>query len=64
MAKVQLYRPYPYNGADGREDAARKNDMRVIRGGGQAEESCDVRVSFRGYGSPESRYGVRYVMEQ
>jgi len=59
-----LYRPYPYNGADGREDAARKNDMRVILGGGQAEESCDVRVSFRGNGSPESRYGVRYVMEQ
>ncbi|KOR29003.1 hypothetical protein TI05_15865, partial [Achromatium sp. WMS3] len=57
-----LYRPYPYNKVDGRE-VLRQNGMRVIRGGGQSIESRDVRVSFRGYGSMESRYGVRYVMD-
>ncbi|MDS4022463.1 MAG: SUMF1/EgtB/PvdO family nonheme iron enzyme [Candidatus Competibacter sp.] len=59
-----LYRPYPYKGTDGREGKGRQDDMRVIRGGGAAPETCDVRVSFRGYGSMESRYGVRYVAEK
>jgi formylglycine-generating enzyme len=56
-----VYRPYPYLANDGRE---RENDseFRVIRGGGNAPETCDVRVSFRGYGQVESTFGVRFAM--
>lgn len=57
------YKEYPYEKNDGRED----NDypgFKVIRGGGNAPESCDVRVSFRGFGDDMSRYGTRFVFEQ
>lgn len=59
-----LYRRYPYNNTDGREGPGRQDDMHVVRGGGQADEACDVSVSLRGYGSLVSSHGVRYVAEK
>ena len=58
-----IYKDYPYKANDGREKE-KSEDFRVIRGGGSAQDTCDVRVSFRGYGSTDtdSRYGVRFVI--
>nr|WP_281720589.1 SUMF1/EgtB/PvdO family nonheme iron enzyme [Nitrosomonas nitrosa] len=65
------YRPYPYKPqaqGDKLQDQGRRKkstrDMIVIRGGGQADESCDVRVAFRGYAHLDSSYGVRFVTEK
>jgi formylglycine-generating enzyme required for sulfatase activity len=58
------YKPYPYS-AVAPADLA-KYEYRVIRGGGLAQESCQVRVAFRGMGSvasPDSAYGVRIAAD-
>lgn len=55
------YMDYPYSSTDGRE-YERRDRFRVIRGGGNAPESCDIRVSFRGYARQNDMYGVRYVI--
>jgi formylglycine-generating enzyme required for sulfatase activity len=72
-----VYLPYPYRAdAQHERQETKKRDFRVIRGGGVAHETSDVRVSFRGYGDPslgsESDeeepsdsygYGVRLVLD-
>lgn len=54
-----IYRKYPYTESNTISDAELK--FRSIRGGGRAEESFDIRVSFRGIGDENSRYGCRLV---
>ena len=52
-----LYKPYPYNFKDGREDA-KANGRRVLRGGSWDYRSSLVRSAFRGDFIPDSRvYG-------
>lgn len=47
-----LYRPYPYDAADGREDPTR-GGSRVIRGGAWSEGPDDQRVIYRSWIGPE-----------
>lgn len=61
---ASAYRRYPYRSQSGASAPPGDNDMIVIRGGGQAPEACDVRVALRGYASPDSQYGVRFVAEK
>lgn len=61
---ASTYRRYPHT-AQSVAGLQRKDDeMIVIRGGGQAPEACDVRVALRGYAYPDSRHGLRLVMEK
>jgi formylglycine-generating enzyme required for sulfatase activity len=51
-----LYRPYPYNAKDGREDP-NSADERVTRGGGQDSRATELTTTYRGRGlsrEPES----------
>ncbi len=53
-----VYRPYPYDPADGREDAA--NPARkffTLRGGGWYDRSIYLRASYRLSGPPDHHYG-------
>jgi formylglycine-generating enzyme required for sulfatase activity len=59
-----LYRPYPYNAADGREDAE-AGDLRVLRGGAFLSDAWDVRCAGRSWGDPGNWlgfYGFRIVL--
>jgi formylglycine-generating enzyme required for sulfatase activity len=56
-----LYKPYPYNATDGREDLT-GNGSRVIRGGAWSEGSNDQTVFYRSWIGPdlsESAIGFR-----
>ncbi|MCG3209824.1 MAG: Hercynine oxygenase [Anaerolineae bacterium] len=57
---------YPYNSDDGREDLnAKRNVMRVLRGGAFDGSSPDVRCAFRGWHHPGNGYyyrGFRVVL--
>jgi len=46
-----LYRPYPYQATDGREDAAAKG-YRVLRGGAWDSPSINLRTSLRSFQDP------------
>ena len=41
-----LYKPYPYNTSDGREDLA-INGARVLRGGSWSDSDLNLRTTFR-----------------
>jgi sulfatase modifying factor 1 len=59
-----VYKPYPYAPAAAADLA--KYPYRVIRGGGLAQESCRLEVSFRGIGdvaSLDSTYGIRLATD-
>jgi len=47
-----LYKPYPYDGTDGREDLARPGS-RVIRGGSWSEGPNDQKAFYRSWIGPE-----------
>ena len=49
-----LYRPYPYQADDGREDS-KSQDKRVVRGGSWEDGPRTLRVSCRAHNSPSSR---------
>lgn len=59
-----VYRAYPYRLPKRGRVKKSSDDMIVIRGGGHAQESCDVRVAFRGYANLDSQYGVRFITER
>jgi formylglycine-generating enzyme required for sulfatase activity len=42
-----LYRPYPYDDQDGRNDSADHDGKRVVRGGSWNDRPCRARSSFR-----------------
>jgi formylglycine-generating enzyme required for sulfatase activity len=49
-----VYKPYPYDPADGREDISTPSNKRfVIRGGGWLGQSIDLRASYRSFYSPD-----------
>jgi formylglycine-generating enzyme required for sulfatase activity len=47
-----LYKPYPYNAADGREDPDNSSDFRIFRGGSFAHNDYDLRTAKRGWDQP------------
>ena len=47
-----LYKPYPYDASDGREDPTRRGS-RVIRGGAWSEGPDDQHVFYRSWIGPE-----------
>ena len=51
-----IYKEYPYEGGDGREDQS-SNDRRVVRGGSWAFDNGDVRCADRYWDDPGSRHG-------
>jgi serine/threonine-protein kinase len=59
-----LYWPYPYDAADGREDAA-ADATRLVRGGSTAEGAADTRSALRHEYGPDESYcskGFRLVL--
>jgi formylglycine-generating enzyme required for sulfatase activity len=50
-----LYRPYPYQADDGREDVEAQGD-RVVRGGSFDGSADAARCAYRDHGSPNARY--------
>ena len=57
-----LYRPYPYDPMDGREDPTRPGDKRVLRGGAFYSTARRVRCAYRDSSHPEDwrgHYGFR-----
>jgi formylglycine-generating enzyme required for sulfatase activity/energy-coupling factor transporter ATP-binding protein EcfA2 len=60
-----LYRPYPYNSADGRENADVADGQRVFRGGSFGDSQNPVRCASRLNLGPDHRYydnGFRIVV--
>ena len=59
-----IYRPYPYDAADGREDPESRDGRRALRGGSWSSGLDLARTSFRGHGDPGLRddvMGIRLV---
>lgn len=59
-----LYRPYPYNAEDGREDPTHPGAYWVIRGGAWFDNPANVRTSCRRHNDPGTRnngIGLRVV---
>jgi len=57
-----LYRPYPYDPMDGREDPTRAGDKRVLRGGAFYSTARRVRCAYRDSSHPDDwrgHYGFR-----
>jgi formylglycine-generating enzyme len=54
-----LYKPYPYDKQDGREDSTNADNLRVVRGGSwtDAEDENVLRAAYRLYSSPSTRVG-------
>jgi len=50
-----LYKPYPYDAADGREDPADMTNLRVMRGSAWNGSPSDLRLAFRGQIPSSSR---------
>lgn len=60
------YRPYPYDGKDGRNDVEEEK-LRVIRGGSWHKPTLRARVTARGMNDPffsDNDVGFRYVCEE
>jgi formylglycine-generating enzyme required for sulfatase activity len=59
-----LYRPYPYEATDGRENPITGDGRRVVRGGSWVNSRADARAAYRYRSLPDLRYdylGVRLV---
>jgi formylglycine-generating enzyme required for sulfatase activity/energy-coupling factor transporter ATP-binding protein EcfA2 len=50
-----LYKPYPYDPTDGREDLTAVGD-RVLRGGAFSGNGDDARAAYRGHSHPDNRF--------
>lgn len=61
-----LYKPYPYDAADGREDDNEETDRRVLRGGSWNSYDSDVRAAYRYGFDPDLWFvnGFRCVCSQ
>lgn len=63
---IETQHPYPYDPADGREDAgARPSVRRVVRGGGWRVPHSNARAAFRDSAHPDDRdycLGFRIVV--
>ena len=60
------YKPYPYNGNDGRNDVEGEK-LRVTRGGSWYKPTLRARVAARGMNDPfftDNDVGFRYVCEE